>query len=97
MYGIAIDGLVKTESLEGFGMIPPAPKGKNVWGVATINERGQIVIPKAAREQFSLTGNQRLVVASDEMGIALLPVELFEERMRTFMGYVATDSGDQQT
>ncbi|MBQ9955399.1 MAG: helix-turn-helix domain-containing protein [Eggerthellaceae bacterium] len=89
VYGTTIDSLVGSVQLEGIGLLPPAPKGKNVWGVVTINERGQIVIPKAAREAFSLSGGQRLVVASDEMGIALLPVELFENRMRAFMDYAA--------
>lgn len=89
VYGTTIDSLVGSVQLEGIGLLPPAPKGKNVWGVVTINERGQIVIPKAAREAFSLSGGQRLVVGSDEMGIALLPVELFENRMRAFMDYAA--------
>lgn len=89
VYGTTIDSLVGSVQLEGISLLPPAPKGKNVWGVVTINERGQIVIPKAAREVFSLSGGQRLVVGSDEMGIALLPVELFENRMRAFMDYAA--------
>lgn len=89
VYGTTIDSLVGSVQLEGISLLPPAPKGKNVWGVVTINERGQIVIPKAAREAFSLSGGQRLVVGSDEMGIALLPVELFENRMRAFMDYAA--------
>lgn len=89
VYGTTIDSLVGSVQLEEIGLLPPAPKGKNVWGVVTINERGQIVIPKAAREAFSLSGGQRLVVGSDEMGIALLPVELFENRMRAFMDYAA--------
>ena len=89
VYGTTIDSLVGSVQREGIGLLPPAPKGKNVWGVVTINERGQIVIPKAAREAFSLSGGQRLVVASDDMGIALLPVELFENRMRAFMDYAA--------
>ena len=40
VYGITLDGLVKTETLDGSGMIPPAPKGKNIWGSVTMNERG---------------------------------------------------------
>ena len=52
VYGITLDGLVKTETLDGGGVIPPAPKGKNIWGSVTMNERGQLVIPKAAREHF---------------------------------------------
>ena len=85
VYGMTIDALVKTETVEGIGAIPPAPKGKNIWGAVTINERGQIVIPKDAREKFGLTGGQRLIVLGDEDGIALLPAKAFEARMKKTM------------
>lgn len=86
VYGVSIDSLVKTEKHDDINCsLPPAPKGKNIWGSVTINERGQIVIPKAAREKFGLTGGQRLIVGSDEIGIALMPAEAFEEKMRNFM------------
>jgi len=85
VYGITIDSLIKTETADGIGMIPPAPKGKNIWGSVTINERGQIVIPKAARDKFGLTGGQRLIVLSDEEGIALVPAVIFEARMKAVM------------
>jgi len=92
VYGITIDSLIKTETADGIGMIPPAPKGKNIWGSVTINERGQIVIPKAARDKFGLTGGQRLIVLSDEEGIALVPAEIFEARMKALMEVAAIKS-----
>jgi len=85
IYGISIDSLIKTESVVGIGTIPPAPKGKNIWGAVTINERGQIVIPKAARDALALSNGQRLVVLSDEEGIALIPAEKFEARMKAVL------------
>ena len=47
VYGVTIDSLIKTETADGIGAIPPAPKGKNIWGSVTVSDRGQIVIPKA--------------------------------------------------
>ena len=85
VYGTTVDSLIRTKETEGIGMVPPAPKGKNIWGSVTINDRGQIVIPKEARNLFSLTGGQRLIVVSDETGIALVPAEAFEENMRRAM------------
>ena len=82
VYGTTIDSLIKTETMEGVGMIPPAPKGKHFWGSVTINDRGQLVIPKEARDNFGLTGGQRLIVGGDEIGIALIPAEVFEEKMK---------------
>lgn len=86
-YGVTVDSLLKTETEESIGIIPPAPKGKNIWGSATINERGQLVIPKAAREKFGLSGGQRLIVLSDEEGIALIPAEVFESKMKLALEY----------
>ena len=88
-YNVTIDSLLKTERVDKIGMIPPAPKGRNIWGSVTINERGQIVIPKAAREKFGWTGGQRMIVLSDDEGIALIPAETFEEKMKTVMEYAS--------
>ena len=91
MYGTTIDSLVRTEPVEDVGTIPPAPKGKNIWGSVTINERGQLVIPKAARERFGLSGGQRLIVLSyDKEGIALVPAEIYEERIRKAMEWASS-------
>ena len=57
-YGVTMDSLIKDDvQLEG-KRLAPAPKGKHMWGVVTVNDRGQIVIPKEARETFGL-GNGR--------------------------------------
>lgn len=85
VYGTTIDSLIRTESMEGLGIIPPAPRGKNIWGSVAVGERGQIVIPKGARDLFGLTGGQRMVVLSDENGIALIPEEVFMSNMRNEM------------
>lgn len=81
VYGISIDDLMECSKDDSASIIPPAPPGKNIWGTVTIGERGQIVIPKAAREKFGFKSGDRLVVVSDEVGIALLPTEFFEKMM----------------
>ena len=80
--GATIDSLIRTGPVEGVGMIPPAPKGKNIWGSVAVNDRGQIVIPKGARDLFGLTGGERLIVLSDETGIALIPDRAFMESLK---------------
>lgn len=90
IYGITLDSLIKTETVDGKTVVPPAPKGKNIWGSVTINERGQLVIPKAVREIFGLTGGQRLIVLSDDNeGIALIPSEVFERKMKNAMDFAS--------
>lgn len=84
-YGVTVDALLKTENVEGLGTLPPAPVGKNIWGSVTLGERGQIVIPKAARDHLNLETGQRLIVASDENGVALIPAEFFEDKIHELM------------
>ena len=82
VYGTTVDGLLRTEDLGDGRVLPPAPKGKNLWGTVVMNERGQIVIPKAARDHFGFCAGQRLVLLSaDEEGFALVPVEFFERQL----------------
>ena len=86
VYGITVDNLMKAQDQQGMTILPPAPPGKNIWGTVTIGERGQIVIPKAARDKFGFKSGDRLIIASDEIGIALLPTAFFERKMREYTG-----------
>lgn len=48
------------------------------------------VIPKAVRDIFGLTGGQRLIVLSDDKeGIALVPAEVFETRVKKAMDFAS--------
>jgi AbrB family looped-hinge helix DNA binding protein len=40
-------------------------KGNNLYGTVKVGERGQIVIPKKAREEYDITAGDNLVVFSD--------------------------------
>ncbi|MBQ6052034.1 MAG: helix-turn-helix domain-containing protein [Clostridia bacterium] len=96
IYGTTIDSLIRTEPVEGIGLIPPAPRGKNIWGSVAINEKGQIIIPKGARERFGLTGGQRLIVLSDENGIALVPDAEFIAGMKKAVEYMSAKCDEKE-
>ena len=54
-------------------------EGKYAWMVK-IGEKGQFVIPKEARELFSLhPGDEILVLGDEKRGIAVLPKEQQKE------------------
>lgn len=90
IYNTTIDSLIKTTTVDGGETLPPPPKGKNIWGSVVINDRGQLVIPKAVRDIFGLTGGQRLIVLTDEgEGIALVPAEVFEEKLKNTWNYAS--------
>ncbi len=82
-YGVTIDSLVHQNDRIGETKVAPAPVGKHLWGTIVVGHKGQIVIPKAAREMFELKEGDRLVVLGDEaQGIALMKAELFEQHMQ---------------
>lgn len=58
-----------------------APKGKHFFGVAKVGERGQIVIPKQARDMYQIQAGDRLVILGEDetKGIAILKSEGFLE------------------
>ena len=49
-------------------------------GVCKVGEKGQIVIPKEAREMFDINSGDSIIVLCDrEKGIALLKSDFIEE------------------
>ncbi len=55
------------------------PKGKYAW-TATVGEKGQIVIPKQARDIFEIRPGDTLLLLGDEKrGIAIPPKGAFAE------------------
>ena len=57
------------------------PKGKYAWSV-TVGTKGQIVIPKEAREIFHIQpGDTLLLLGDQEQGIAIPPKSLFSDVM----------------
>ncbi|OZU87564.1 AbrB family transcriptional regulator [Virgibacillus indicus] len=57
------------------------PKGKHFFGVVKVGERGQIVIPKQAREKYEIQAGDRLIVLGEDStnGIAILKSDKFLE------------------
>lgn len=71
LYKVTLDNLVNSEQTHEELGIPP--KGKHFFGVVTLGERGQMVIPKKAREVFNLkAGDQLIIVGDDERGLAIV-------------------------
>ena len=77
IFEVSLDDLVSYESNANFGMGVP-PKGKHLFGVVTVGDKGQIVIPAKARKLFSIEAGDQLVVLGDEaQGIALVKSDSF--------------------
>lgn len=55
---------------------------KFLFGICKVGERGQIVIPKEAREVFNISAGDSIVVLGDKKkGLALVRVEEFRDKL----------------
>ena len=71
VFGVTLDDLVNYESCV-YGLGVP-PRGKHAFGMVTVGEKGQIVIPAKARKIFDIkAGDQLLVLGDEEQGIAII-------------------------
>lgn len=64
-------------------------KGKYVYGVVTVAERGQIVIPKEARNHFNIKPGDKLLVTGDlARGLGIVKAEKMKEFAQKIMGAI---------
>ncbi len=70
------------------------PKGKYAWTV-TVGEKGQIVIPKQAREVFKINPGDTLIILGDEhKGLAIPPKSAFAQFASAIFETEAENEGD---
>jgi AbrB family looped-hinge helix DNA binding protein len=67
------------------------PKGKHAW-TAKVGEKGQIVIPKEARDIFNIKSGDTLLLLGDEnKGLAIVKSSMFSE---LFEKVIASERSD---
>lgn len=87
LYNVTIDNLVNYEAAHLELDVPMPPKGKHFFGVTKLGERGQVVIPKEARDIFKLQPGDSLIFLGDEdRGLAIVP----DHMLQTFLNLVKT-------
>ncbi len=77
VFGVSLDDLANYEPEENLGLDLP-PKGKHLFGLVTVGDKGQIVIPAKARKLFNISTGDQLVVLGDEtQGLAVIKSDNF--------------------
>ncbi len=77
IFEVSLDDLANYEPEENLGLGLP-PKGKHLFGVVTVGDKGQVVIPAKARKLFEISPGDQLVVLGDEgQGLAIMKSEKF--------------------
>lgn len=74
VFGVSLDDLISfdVEDKDNLGLAVP-PKGKHVFGMVKVGDKGQIVIPAKARKIFDIQVGDNLIVLGDEgQGIAII-------------------------
>ena len=72
VFNVTVDELINYEKKDGLGLEVP-PKGKHIFGMVKVGEKGQIVIPAKARKIFDIHPGDRLIILGDEgQGIAMI-------------------------
>lgn len=67
LYGTTVDALVRITTEEG------DDGSRHIFGVAKVNDKGQITLPKKCREIFGIGAGDSILVLGDEArGIALI-------------------------
>ena len=96
LLGVSVDDLIAhNEATIGY---PIPPRGKHIFGIVRMGERGQIVIPKKARDIFELRAGSELLVLGDEaQGIALQKVEDAESMLESYGRIVNERRADGST
>ena len=77
LFGVSLDDLANYEPEDNMGLDMP-PKGKHLFGMVIVGDKGQIVIPAKARKLFDISPGDQLVVLGDEsQGMAIMKANDF--------------------
>lgn len=72
------------------------PKGKYAWTVK-VGEKGQIVIPKEAREVFNINPGDTLIILGDEeQGLSIPPKSMFYKLTQMVFGENLENSDNEE-
>ena len=74
VFGVTIDDLLNYDkkSGENLGLGVP-PKGKHIFGMVKVGDKGQIVLPAKARKIFDINPGDNVLILGDEgQGLAII-------------------------
>ena len=72
------------------------PKGHYIFGTVKVGERGQIIIPKDAREVFGIQAGDTLIVLGDEKwGLAVTKADVLQKHAGEIFEKIEETSNDE--
>ena len=97
LYGTTLDNLFNNNEAEDESLnfiLPPSPKGKHIFGTVIMNDKGQLVIPKKARDLLGYKPGDTLLVLGDEDagGLAITRPQDFEKQLLNALNKVRSQA-----
>jgi bifunctional DNA-binding transcriptional regulator/antitoxin component of YhaV-PrlF toxin-antitoxin module len=93
-----IDGkVIKVVKLLKEMSMPPIPITGKIYGTASLNDKGQLVIPVDARMAMSLEPGSKLVVMGAPFGrdaLIIVKTDIIEQQMQAFTSALSKPSED---
>ena len=87
VFSVSLDELVNNNPASV--TLPAAPKGKHIFGVVKVGDKGQIVIPANVRQIFNIEqGDELIVLGDDNQGLALLKEKDFMKMANEIRKYL---------
>lgn len=72
------------------------PEGHYIFGTVKVGERGQIIIPKEARQVFNINAGDTLIVLGDEKwGIAVTKSDVLEKHAIDVFNNISKENIDE--
>ena len=83
IFDVSLDDLVNYESEESGLGVPP--KGKHIFGMVKVGDKGQIVIPAKARKLFQINpGDNPIILGDESQGLAIINEKDFLKMTEAF-------------
>ena len=70
--------------------------GHYMFGSSKIGERGQIVIPKEAREKYDLKAGDTVIILGDDRGLAIIKGDLMNKLIASIMNGLTPLEEDEE-
>jgi AbrB family looped-hinge helix DNA binding protein len=67
-----------------------------MFGSSKIGERGQIVIPKEAREKYDLKAGDTVIILGDDRGLAIIKGDLMNKLIASIMNGLTPLEEDEE-
>lgn len=92
VFDVSLDELVNYNKEANGGLGVP-PRGKHMFGMVKVGDKGQIVIPVKARKVFHIqAGDSLFVLGDEERGLALIT----EKEFMKLVGRIRESNGGSQ-